>query len=219
MNMISWLRKMLTVTTGIYCALLLFTNPTAASAPVHIYTGSTGNDITYLQQKLQQLGLYQGTLDGVVTEDMIDAVNMFQRLYGLPVTSELDQATVQQIKAAQVTTKEIDLLERLVYAEGRGESLQGQTAIAAVVLNRMKSSQFPKTVHEVIFEKNSFSTVQDGALPKEKNEMAQKAVRAALAGKDPSKGAIFFFNPKKVTSSWMWSRPRAVLIGNHIFAH
>ncbi|KZE51488.1 cell wall hydrolase [Brevibacillus parabrevis] len=118
----------------------------------------------------------------------------------------------------KISDRDMELLARLVYAEGRGEPYEGQVAIAAVVLNRVASSQFPNTVREVIFAPNAFSPVQNGKLSSRTNESVRKAVADAVNGKDPTNGSLYFFNPDTATSKWIWSRPQTVVIGNHRFA-
>lgn len=118
----------------------------------------------------------------------------------------------------KVSEREIELLARLVYAEGRGEPYEGQVAIAAVVLNRAASPGFPNTVREVIFAPHAFSPVQNAHLPSETNESARKAVQEALRGSDPTNGSLYFFNPKTATSSWIRTREQTVRIANHVFA-
>lgn len=112
----------------------------------------------------------------------------------------------------------MELLARLVYAESRGEPYEGQVAIAAVVLNRVASSEFPNSVREVIFAPNAFSPVNGDQLSHKTNESARKAVQEAVNGKDPTNGSLYFFNPDTATSKWIWSRPQTVVIGNHRFA-
>lgn len=123
----------------------------------------------------------------------------------------------EQVKPS-LTDKEMEMLARLVYAEGHGESFEGQVAIAAVVLNRLENDKFPHDLNGVIFEKNAFSVVKNGQLPRTVDDTARKAVKEAMSGNDPSLGAIYFFNPETATSSWIWSRPKATHIGNHIFS-
>lgn len=118
----------------------------------------------------------------------------------------------------KVSERDMELLARLVYAEGRGEPYEGQVAIAAVVLNRVASDEFPNTVREVIYAPNAFSPVHDGNLTHKSNESTRKAVQDAVNGKDPSNGSLYFFNPDTATSKWIWSRPVTVEIGNHRFA-
>ncbi|MGG1984832.1 cell wall hydrolase [Brevibacillus brevis] len=118
----------------------------------------------------------------------------------------------------KISKRDMELLARLVYAEGRGEPYEGQVAIAAVVLNRVASDEFPNTVREVIYAPNAFSPVHDGNLTHKSNESTRKAVEDAVNGKDPSNGSLYFFNPDTATSKWIWSRPVTVEIGNHRFA-
>ena len=92
-------------------------------------------------------------------------------------------------------------------------------AVGAVVLNRVKSPGFPNTIREVIFQKNQFSAVSDGQFYLEPNETAYRAARDALSGRDPSLGALFFYNPKTAkTLYWLSTRETTVVIGNHVFA-
>lgn len=112
---------------------------------------------------------------------------------------------------------DLNLLSRLVYGEARGEVYKGQVAVAAVVLNRVKSSNFPNTVAGVIYQKGAFDAVSDGQINLSPDSTARKAAQDALNGWDPSYGAIYYFNPNTATSAWIWSRPMTVTIGNHRF--
>ncbi|MGN7470439.1 cell wall hydrolase [Brevibacillus sp. SAFN-007a] len=129
-----------------------------------------------------------------------------------------DRRKVIRHGKVKISERDMELLARLVYAEGRGEPYEGQVAIAAVVLNRVASSQFPDTVREVIFAPNAFSPVRNGQLSTKTNESARRAVADAVKGKDPTNGSLYFFNPATATSEWIWSRPQTVVIGNHRFA-
>lgn len=113
---------------------------------------------------------------------------------------------------------DIKLMANAVYGEARGESFQGQVAVAAVILNRVNSKTFPNTVSGVIFEPRAFTAVADGQIWLEPNESAKKAVQDAINGMDPSDGCIYYFNPDTATSGWIWSRPQYKKIGKHIFA-
>jgi len=112
---------------------------------------------------------------------------------------------------------DLDLLARLVYSEARGESYTGQVAVAAVVLNRLASSQFPNTVRDVIFEPLAFTAVADGQFWLTPNAQAYRAADDALIGTDPSLGALYYWNPNKATSQWIWSRTIITQIGSHVF--
>ena len=59
-----------------------------------------------------------------------------------------------------ITNDELYLLSKLVSSEARGESYEGQFAVAAVVINRVKDSRFPNNIKDVIYQKNAFSVVK-----------------------------------------------------------
>jgi N-acetylmuramoyl-L-alanine amidase len=112
---------------------------------------------------------------------------------------------------------DIQLLANAVYGEARGEPYEGQVAVAAVILNRLKHPAFPKTISGIIFEPGAFTAVSDGQIWLTPNETAKRAVLDAIHGWDPSDGAIYYFNPATATSKWIWSRPQIKQIGKHIF--
>ncbi|NLY56260.1 MAG: LysM peptidoglycan-binding domain-containing protein [Firmicutes bacterium] len=119
----------------------------------------------------------------------------------------------------RLTAEEYDLLTRLVYAESRGEPFEGQVAVAAVVLNRVKHPSFPNTVKEVIMEPGQFLSVDNGMILLTPGEEARRAVDMALAGHDPSRGALFFYNPRKSKAlAWWQTRTTTAVIGDHNFA-
>ena len=111
----------------------------------------------------------------------------------------------------------VNLLAKLVYGEARGEPYTGQVAVAAVVLNRVKSSSFPNTIAGVIYQSGAFDAVSDGQINMTPDSNAKKAAQDALNGWDPSYGAIYYFNPNTATNKWIWSRPMTVTIGKHRF--
>ncbi|WP_407646902.1 cell wall hydrolase [Bacillus fonticola] len=112
---------------------------------------------------------------------------------------------------------DIQVMSNAVYGEARGEPYEGQVAVAAVILNRVDSPQFPNTAAGVIFEPGAFTAVADGQIYLTPNETARQAVLDAINGWDPSEGALYYFNPETATSNWIWSRPQIKRIGKHIF--
>ena len=119
--------------------------------------------------------------------------------------------------SSSTNSNDLNLLSRLVYGEARGEPYTGQVAVAAVVLNRVKSSSFPNTIAGVIYQSGAFDVVSDGQINLTPNETAKKAAQDAINGWDPSYGAIYYFNPNTATNKWIWSRPVTIVIGNHRF--
>lgn len=112
---------------------------------------------------------------------------------------------------------DIQLMANAVYGEARGEPYEGQVAVAAVILNRVKSPSFPNTAAGVIFEPRAFTAVADGQIWLTPNETAKRAVLDAINGWDPSSNAEYYFNPDTATSAWIWTRPQIKKIGKHIF--
>jgi len=114
--------------------------------------------------------------------------------------------------------REIDLLARVVNGEARGEPYIGQVAVAAVILNRLKNANFPKTLAGVIYQPGAFTACSDGQINAPMTDSALKAARAAIDGWDPTYGALYYWNPATATSKWVWSRKITLRIGNHVFA-
>jgi N-acetylmuramoyl-L-alanine amidase len=127
-----------------------------------------------------------------------------------------------RLSRGDVPREELILLAKLIHAEARGESFEGQVAVGAVILNRIDSPYFPKTIPEVILQKNNrvyqFSPVEDGSINLEPDEKALKAAEQALSGKDPTGGALFFYNPDISKDTWIQTLPVVTKIGNHVFA-
>lgn len=191
--------------------------------------GSSGSEVKELQTRLTQLGYQLGTVDGIFGKKTEAAVRLFQKEHGLRVDGLAGTQTINELKrltgggtnagGQSVGTKESDiqLLARCVNAEARGEPYVGQVAVAAVILNRLEDPAFPKTIAGIIYQPRAFSSVDDGQINLAPSANAVKAAREAASGVDPSKGALFFFNPAKTSNKFIWSRPQILKIGNHIF--
>ena len=121
--------------------------------------------------------------------------------------------------AASSNASDIQLMARAINGEARGEPYEGQVAVGAVILNRVKSSQFPNTIAGVIYQSGAFTAVADGQIdvPIEEGSSVYKAARDAMNGWDPTGGCIYYFNPDTATNKWIWSRPQVKTIGKHIF--
>ena len=120
---------------------------------------------------------------------------------------------------AGFSENDIQLMANAVYGEARGEPYEGQVAVAAVILNRVRSTSFPDTVSGVIFEPRAFTAVADGQIWLTPNERARETVLDAINGWDPSTSALYYFNPDTATSAWIWTRPQIKKIGKHIFCN
>lgn len=117
------------------------------------------------------------------------------------------------------TTSDVQLMARAINGEARGEPYEGQVAVGAVILNRVKSSQFPNTIAGVIYQSGAFTAVADGQInvPIKEGSTVLKAAQDSMNGWDPTGGAIYYFNPATATNKWIWSRPLIKTIGKHRF--
>lgn len=197
-----------------------------ASAAV-VKRGSSGSTVKTIQTKLKRWGYYKGSVDGIYGSGTVSAVKYFQRKNGLTADGIVGKKTAAAMgvslsntsssSGGTNTSTDLNLLARLVYAEARGEPYTGQVAVAAVVLNRVRSSSFPNTIAGVIYQSGAFDCVADGQINLTPNSTAKSAAQDALNGWDPSYGCLFYYNPKTATSKWMLSRTVKLSIGNHSF--
>lgn len=137
------------------------------------------------------------------------------------ITDQSSTSTKKQTDQSSTNNSKdmVELLARLINGEARGEPYKGQVAVGAVVMNRVKSSEFPDTISGVIYQKGQFSCVTDGQINKaiDENSTVYKAAREALNGADPTNGCLFFYNPKTSKSKWIFTRPVVTTIGKHRF--
>ena len=121
--------------------------------------------------------------------------------------------------AASSNSSDIQLMARAINGEARGEAYEGQVAVGAVILNRVKSSKFTNTIAGVIYQSGAFTAVADGQInqPIAENSTVYKAAQDAMNGWDPTGGCIYYFNPNTATNKWIWSRPHVKTIGKHRF--
>ena len=116
-------------------------------------------------------------------------------------------------------TSDIQLLARAINGEARGEGYEGQVAVGAVILNRVKHPSFPNTIAGVIYEPGAFTAVSDGQInhPIDENSTVYKAAQDAMNGWDPTNGCVYYFNPNTATNKWIWSKTIVKTIGKHHF--
>lgn len=218
-NVKAWLRLAL--------IFMLCLSISGAAMAATLRVGSSGEEVKTLQTKLKRWGYYTGSIDGVFGSGTKKAVIAFQKKNGLTPDGIVGPATLKALgmqssggssaSSGSNTNGNLYLLARLVYGEARGEPYKGQVAVAAVVLNRVKSSKFPNSVSGVIYQSGAFSVVSDGQINLRPDETAIKAARDAMNGYDPTNGCLYYYNPAKTTNKWMLSKPVLLRIGNHAF--
>ncbi len=185
--------------------------------------GSTGSVVSEIQQKLKDWGYYSADVDGIYGSRTEAAVLLFQQRNGLAADGKAGTETLAALGISsaglieQNTSGDVALLARLISAEARGESYEGQVAVGAVVMNRIAHPSFPNTLSGVIYQRGAFSCLDDGQFDEPVAQSAYAAARDAMNGYDPTGGAIYYFNPVTATSQWIWSRPLIVQIGKHRF--
>ena len=121
--------------------------------------------------------------------------------------------------ASKSNTSDIQLMARAINGEARGEPYEGQVAVGAVILNRVKDSRFPNSISGVIYQSGAFTAVADGQInaPIDEGSTVYKAAQDAMNGWDPTGGCVYYFNPNTATNKWIWSRPHVITIGKHRF--
>ena len=193
--------------------------------------GDRSETVKTIQQKLIRWGYLDGTADGIFGSATEAAVKHFQRSNGLSADGIAGAATLKALGISAGTAVagnssgatsshlqgSIDLLAKVISAEARGEPYSGQVAVGAVILNRISHPAFPSTVAGVVYQKGAFSCMDDGQINEPVAQSAYRAAQEALNGKDPTGGAIYYFNPVTATNAWIWSRPLITVIGKHRF--
>lgn len=186
--------------------------------------GSEGSEVKAIQQRLKQWGYYSGSTDGIYGASTRAAVIKFQKANSLKADGIAGAATLAAIglptgenDTSASDSSSVNLLARLINGEARGESYEGQVAVGAVVLNRVKHPSFPNTIAGVIYQPQAFTAVDDGQINAALEASCLKAARDALAGWDPTGGAIYYYNPKTATNKWIRSRSVITTIGKHVF--
>ena len=183
--------------------------------------GSRGTEVKNIQKKLKELGFYSGNIDGIFGPQTKNAVINFQRQKGLKVDGIVGAKTLQALGISSsngsYASNDIELLARVISAEARGESYNGQVAVGAVILNRVEHPSFPNSIAGVVYQPGAFTCMTDGQINANVTSSAKRAASDALNGVDPTGGAIYYYNPSTATSKWIRSRPIITTIGNHVF--
>jgi N-acetylmuramoyl-L-alanine amidase len=191
--------------------------------PVYSQYGFHGEEVEAIQRVMRDWGVFEGEITGYYGPRTEAAIRRVQRHHGLRVNGIADNATLRvlgiEVNNSPITATQanINLLARMISAEGRGEPYEGQVAIGAVIINRMKHPSFPDTLAGVLYQDGAFTALVDGQFNEPIAESAYAAARDAINGWDPSGGAIFYHNPDKHNNAFMNSRPVIKRIGAHLF--
>ena len=219
-------RKKIILTLCVLMSLNIFMLALSQQASADLYKkGSSGATVREIQTRLKNWGYYTGSVDGIYGSQTEKAVRYFQSKNGLSVDGQVGDQTLAALGIQPSgnsggnsgSSGDLALLARLISAEARGEPYEGQVAVGAVVLNRVRHPSFPNSISGVIYQPEAFTCLYDGQFNEPVAESAYRAAQDALNGWDPSYGAIYYFNPVTATSKWIWSRPLITVIGKHRF--
>lgn len=223
-----------------FCAFVLALTIFTASYPVYLTEmenrnsvaalsklGSRGDEVRRIQNKLRQLGFYNGSVDGIYGSATQKAVRRFQASVGITVDGIAGSTTLLYLglgsssggggSYGSYSSSDIYLLAKVIEAEARGESYTGQVAVGAVVLNRVESASFPDTISGVVYQSGAFSAVTDSNWSVTPTATSRKAAQDAINGWDPSYGCLYYYNPAKTSNKWIRTRPVVTTIGSHVF--
>jgi spore germination cell wall hydrolase CwlJ-like protein len=139
--------------------------------------------------------------------------------------SDFSATSLAALVDAQGAPEELDgdmqCLAGAVYFESKGESLEGQLAVARVIINRAKSGRFADSLCGVIYQPSQFSFVRRGSMPPirmESRSWRQAVAIAQIAMEDSwdsrAEGALFF-HARRVSPGW--GKTKLASIDNHIF--
>jgi len=117
--------------------------------------------------------------------------------------------------------EDLKWLSRIIYAESQGQPFTGQVAVGNVILNRVKSSDYPNTIYGVIFDNTygvQFTPVASGAIYAAPDQTSVEAAKICLEGYTVTARSIYFLNPRKAQNLWVpQNRPFVMRIGEHDF--
>ena len=205
-------------------SLTFYTYHNDNSIPTLSQLGSTGQEVRNIQRKLKEWGYYKGSIDGRYGAQTRNAVIKFQKANGLTADGKAGPATLAAIGlpsgssgTSSSNSATVNLLAMIINGEARGETYEGQVAVGAVVMNRVRHPSFPNSVAGVIYQPNAFTAVDDGQIHASLESSCVRAAKDALNGWDPTGGAIYYYNPKTATNKWIRSRPVIATIGKHVF--
>ena len=209
---------------AIASASINFASPAAAAAETNVF------DHGVVNTGVSSLGL-NGTAAPAAPTSAVAAVqasvSTFQHRVGLadatPLQGNSLEADVALLSATETNGAEEDCLANAVYFEARGESLEGQLAVAEVVMNRARSGRYPTTWCAVVTQRAQFSFVRSGIIPAaDRNSGAWR--RAVAIARIAQRGTtrmlapnVLWYHANYVAPAWGRRLSRSSVIGAHIF--
>lgn len=128
-------------------------------------------------------------------------------------TAQTGGTVTVQHGAAAASADEVTLLAAIIQCEAGNECYEGQLAVGAVVMNRVRSGSYPNSIYEVVFQSGQFTPAGSGkvdaVINSGVNSSCVQAAQEALSGVDNTCGALYFRQTR--------SGHAGLVIGNHVF--
>lgn len=172
-----------------------------------IYNGTT----RYVSSDYVTLSLATG--EGVTIEEEREEQERIAAEEAAKKASQVTEVTTVQNSAVTASTDEVTLLAAIIQCEAGNEIYEGQVAVGAVVMNRVRSGSYPSSIYEVIYQSGQFPPAGNGSVARivanGPKATCIQAAQEAIAGTDNTAGAMYF---KRASSGHA-----GVVIGNHVF--
>ncbi len=172
-----------------------------------IYGGST----RYVSADYVELSLALG--EGITIEEEQAELLRLAEEEAARKAAQVTEVTTVQNEAVAASADDVTLLAAIIQCEAGSECYEGQLAVGAVVMNRVRSASYPSTIYEVIYSPHQFTPAGNGKVaevvangPK---DSCIQAAQEALNGTDNTGGATSF---RRASSGHA-----GVVIGNHVF--
>lgn len=177
------------------------------------------------------------TTEAPITEEVVPVFVENEVVQELPAQAEAEsenfaddvpqadslRALIDAMPAAGQLSEELQCLAGAVYFESRGEPLEGQLAVAKVIMNRAEDRRWPSSYCAVVYQRSQFSFVKNGRMPRIKTgsaawKRAQAIARIAHRGLwDSSAEDAVYFHAKYVRPGWSRRKVAVATIDTHVF--
>ncbi|WP_370190260.1 cell wall hydrolase [Qipengyuania sp.] len=209
--------------TAILAAIALTTFAGAEGSGANAQVGAAATENTATQAQLTEEVVPVFAEKAVVQELPEQAEAQSEKSADDMLQANSLRELVDAMPAAGQLSEELQCLAGTVYFESRGEPLEGQLAVAQVVINRAEDSRWPSSYCGVVYQRAQFSFVKNGSMPRIRTgskawKRAQAIARIAHRGLwDSSAQDAVYFHARYVRPSWSRRKVALATIDTHIF--
>lgn len=166
-----------------------------------------GAVVTVVGEENGWMQIESGEIEGYIRGDLLvsgdEAQQLFESIYGdseivgaEPLDEAAETAQVQQTAAVSASDADLALMAAIIECEAGGESYEGKVGVGAVIMNRIRSSQFPNTLSEVVYQSGQFTPAASGklasVLSRGASQACYDAARDVFAGANTIGDRLFF---------------------------